>query len=365
MAQEPAASTEQTAIADLAAQPVFTYDQALFFEAVNEAYSRWRENTNYARRVAQSDAPDRITAFEDLYSLPTVDMREFKQHPRELFVDPATIDEELAVFSSGTTADTRSFAARSEAGAARQAKMMAQFARTTLPDIDHVNLLIPPKEETDRLPVERSNRALFRYCAWLFSPFDRSFYAEIAADGSLSPDFAAVTEQVAARDGTQAVFGSPAAIDQFCDYLETNDETLDLGDNGAVATGGGWKGIDDTAPAVFRERLDRRLNVVPDHHTDWYGCSELFFFSGNKVGDTNPDEKRVSCQGFGYVADEPHFRRTGELKPVANGEPGILIVVDAVNTDCPGVILTDDIVTKTGGTYGEDIRIEYVERSTL
>jgi hypothetical protein len=365
MAQESAASTEQTAITDLAAQSVFTYDQAVFFEAVNEAYSRWRENANYARRVAASDAPDRITAFEDLYALPTVDMREFKQHPRELLIDPATTGDELAVFSSGTTADTRSFAARSEDGAARQADMMARFARTALPDIDHISCLIPPKDETDRLSVERSNRALFRYSEWLFSQFERSFCADITADGGLTPDFAALKQQVVAQDGTQAIFGSPAVVEQFCHYLEANDEILNLGDNGAVVTGGGWKGVDDTSPAVFRERLHRRLNVAPDHHTDWYGCSELFFFSGNRVGDANPDEKRVSCQGFGYVADETHFRQTGELEPVANGEPGILIVIDAVNTDYPGVILTDDVVMKTGGTYGEDVRIEYIERSTL
>lgn len=352
------------AVSQLVSQPVFEYDSELFLNAVDEAYRRWQENENYRDRIQRSGAPETISDFEDLYELPTVDMREFKEHPQDLLVGLDSIDEEDALFSSGTTADSKSVAVRTSDGLERQEDLLQRFADTCLSDIDYFAGFAPSDQILDALPVEVSNRAAFHYIRWLMDQFDPTFHIEMR-DGQPAPDFAGIAERVRSEVGSGVVYGLTSHVEQFCEYLDDNNETLDLGANGTVVTGGGWKGTEAATKDEFREKLARSLGVEPENHCDWYGASEMYFFSGNMMGDPDPDKKRVSSQGFVYIADEDHFRTTGEIQPVENGEPGLLVAVDPVNPFFPGVILTDDRVVKTGGVYGEDVRIEHVSRSTL
>lgn len=116
----------------------------------------------------------------------------------------------------------------------------------------------------------------------------------------------------------------------------------------------------------FRNILVDKLGIKPKNHIDLYGFTEAFFPTNNLPGDENPDKKRVPKNGFVYIADEDYFLETGKVKPLKeNGNKGLAVFVDPLNEDYPGVILTDDIVKKTEGEYGEDVRIEYIGRSSL
>lgn len=347
----------------LAQKPVFDYDARLLIEAVDEAYQRWKQNDFYANRVQRTDAPERIRSISDIYQLPVIDMREFKQHPDELWVDPERVSEDRAIFSSGTTEGSQSFAARSEASWSRQRRLLERFARTCLPDIDRALCIAPGPAVTDQLPLRQGNRALFKYVHWFFEQFDSRYFINLDQSGEPAPDFEAVIDALETADGTTLLFGSTAYIDEFRRELADRGIRFDLGPEGIVLTGGGWKGVEATSSEAFRSSLTDRFGIRADHHLDWYGCTELFYFFGNRVGDPNPDRKRICSQGFAYVADADHFRRTGEVTP-ADGDRGLLVGVDPINTEYPGVILSDDVVTKTGGRYGPDVRIEYNQRAT-
>lgn len=133
-----------------------------------------------------------------------------------------------------------------------------------------------------------------------------------------------------------------------------------------VTTAGGWKGMKDVSWSELRNILADKLGIKPRNHIDLYGFTEALFFTSNLPGDKNPDLKRVPKQGFVYVVDEDYFLETGKVRPLKeNDSEGLAVFIDPLNEDYPGAILTDDIVKKTGGEYGEDVRIEYIGRSSM
>ena len=340
------------------------HDEELFLKAVDEAFQEWKKNELYKERIQRDDVPDTIESFEDIKKLPTVDMREFKEHPRELVIDEDEVDEEYALYSSGTTSDSKSFTLRSEEGYRRHRENFEKFIRYLVPELSHVHVMSAPKQMLEKLPEEQAKRAVFNYPIWIYEQFDNDFYLEKTEEG-MKPDVDAMIKNIKQTDGNQAVFSTPNNLYKVVKKLSEEGVSADLGPEGVIMTAGGWKGASGANKEEFRELLNEVFNVSPQNHLDFYGCTELFFATGNKFGDENPDKKRVPPEGYIWIADEEEFLSEGVLKPVEEGEPGLLVAVDPSNTDYPGVILTDDVVRKTGGEYGQDVRIEYVGRSSM
>lgn len=344
-------------------QGTFEYDEELFFQALNEALEEWRKNDLYRRRLENKDIPEEIDSWKDVYKLPAVDMREFKDHPGDLVIDSP--DEEKALYSSGTTSDTKSFAARSEEGLERHRKNLEAFAQASVGSPDYSAGIGPTDMMLDKLPTKLSRRALFRYIRWLFDQYDTSYHAFLNEEGDVDLDLEGLTQQLKEGEGKGLFFGAAAQTEKYCQYLEKTGQKIDLGEDGVVVTGGGWKGTEARNKEEYRDQLVELFGIDRENHVDVYSASEFTFFTGNKAGDENPDLKRIPGHGFAYIADEETFKEKGKIEPVEVGEAGLLVLVDPLNRDYPGVILTDDRMRKTGGKYGEDVRLEYIGRSTL
>lgn len=342
---------------------VMEYDERRFLAAAETALDEWLTNDRYRQRFENSEAPRELETFDDVIELPVVDMYEFKQHPRELVVDPDRVVESLALYSSGTTSDTKSFAPRSPERTDRQKRVFRSFADELFPEFDYAAVLVPDAETLASLPQEQSRRAVFRYARWVFEDCECDYYLDVLPDAGPAPRFEDLLDAVAVRDDDVVIFGLPAVIDMLAETVIHSDQSVDLGANGAILTGGGWKGVDREL-VEFRERLAAAFDIRPREHVDIYAATELSFGAGNAYRRDDPGLKRLPAQTFCYVADEERFLADGVLEPVENGTAGLMVVVDPLNTDYPGVVLTDDIVRKTGGQYGEDVRIEYVERFT-
>lgn len=341
-----------------------SYDEQRFLSAVTEALDAWRRNERYRRRCEAAEVPERIESFDDVRRLPAVDMREFKQHPEDLVVDRERVSEEYALYSSGTTSDSQSYTLRSAEGYERHKRNFQQFARYLMPDLDHMHALSPATGAIEKLPESQARRAVFTYPQWIFSHLETEFYVGVT-EGELVPDVDGMVENIQRSDGNQGVFSTPNQLYELAKELSERGVNLDLGADGAVVTAGGWKGEIASGKEAFRELLNEVFGVGPREHLDFYGCTELFFPTGNRFGDGNPDLKRIAPQGYVWIADEDTFLESGRLERVEDGEPGLLVAVDPTNTDYPGVLLTDDVVRKTGGEYGADVRIEYVGRSSM
>lgn len=342
----------------------FEYDKGLFLEAAEQAYQYWQQNENYKSRVENLDAPTHIEKIEDLYEIPTVDMAEFKDHPMDLSLYPDSIKDDFCLFSSGTTTGIQSKVPKTPKGHKLHREIYEKVGKSLLPnDIGYFGMFSPSENTLSRLPLKKRNKSLFKYAKWAFEQYEPDYLLKFDKEGEIKPGLKKLVKHFEEGSQEKVLFGAPPFINRLNNYLEQNNFELDFE---AVITAGGWKGIDGSNKEKFRGKLLSYYNIEENQHLDLYGFSESMVGSANKFGDKNPDKKRVISQGFVYVADENHFLETGKVKPLKeeNAE-GLAVFIDPLNPDYPGVILTDDIVKKTGGEYGEDVRIEHIQRASM
>ncbi len=348
-----------SAIERLVRHDPLTYDSTSFFDAVNAALTEWRKNDRYRQKLEQSEFTDDIESWADVHSLPTIDMREFKTRPEELAIKE--LDLEKAFYSSGTTSDTKSFAARTDRGIEWEKHKTERYADELIGDVDYSAVLALPVPELEKLPTDMSRRGIFRKILWVKG--DKSKYYLEIEDDAMVPDFEKLLTDLKQQNGRGILQGATTQVHDFCEFLAERDESVDLGEDGVVLVAGGWKGKRHKTKKELRADFAEYLGVQPKNVMDVYATTEFTFFTGNKPGDDTPDLKRLPSQAYGYVADEEAFHKRGVVEPVDVGETGFLVIVDPTNLDYPGIILTDDIVRKHGSAYGEDTRIEYVGRA--
>lgn len=358
MAQDKNISTSETLTNSLSFQPIFSgYDTSEFLESVNQAYQHWQQNEHYQDRVHSSSTPERVSSLEDLYKLPTVDMAEFKGQ------NPLAISEpDRYVTTSGTSSGTRGRIPVTEDGWVLRHQNSQNIAAAVLPDIDNAAVLSLPPELVEKAPEPHSSRYIFNILPSYFEQFDDTEYFIEFGENGPDLDIEGLSRYLA-KDGDTGIAGVPSKIYPVMQKLK--EERYDLGEDGTVITGGGWKGMDGVPNDEFRELAKEVFNVDEDHHTDFYAATEFTGFFANKVGDDDPDLKRVPSNMFAYTVDEDALLLEGEVERTEEGEEGLLVVIDPLNIDAPGVILTDDVVRKTGGEYGEDVRIEHVGRGSM
>ncbi len=341
----------------------FSYNDQIFFDALNESLEVWKQNDLYSQRLENSDFSGEVESWGDVKKLPALDMREFKTHPEDLVI--GELEEDKALYSSGTTSDSRSFAARSDEMLEIHQDNLERFAKACIGEVDYSAGLGPRDSMLEKLPTKLSRRALFNYIRWLMDQYNSSHNVYLNEEGDVDMDLEKLTEELQNGEGRGLFFGAAAQVEKYVQYLDKTGQEVDLGEEGLVVTGGGWKGTEAKSKEEYRTMLVEKFNIKPENHLDFYSASEFMFFTGNKAGDKNPDLKRVPGRGYAYLADEKVFKEEGRVEPVENGEEGLLVVVDPLNRSYPGVVLTDDRMKKTGGEYGENTRLEYIGRSTM
>ncbi|MCJ7450234.1 MAG: hypothetical protein MUP58_00665 [Candidatus Nanohaloarchaeota archaeon QJJ-9] len=349
------------AVENLLKQNPFDYDEELFIEAANEAIANWSDNKNYKARLERSDFEHPSKSIKDFYAAPTIDMREFKENPEKITIG----DYYKELVSSGTSTGERSRVPRGKKGLERHRNYFNGIGEAMLPDLDYMAILGPSEEFLEKVQDPNvSNKGTFNYMHWGFGqPYKSEYFLDMST-GEPKPDFGGMAEELQKRDGNLGIFGLPPHLDKFMDYIKQTGLEIDLGKKGAAVTAGGWKGLEGKGNEEFRQRIADTFDIPREAHVDFYGCTESMIPAGNKYGDENPDKKRVPSQGLIYVADEDKLAKTGEIEPKGTGE-GLAIILDTLTVDHPGAILTDDIVKKTGGEYGEDVRIEHLGRSSM
>lgn len=338
------------------------YDAEVFFEALNESLEKWRDNELYSRKLENSDFEGRVESWGDVKKLPTIGMKEFKNHPEDLAIDE--LDEEKALYSSGTTSGNKSFAPRTEETLEIHRENLERFAKQVIGEADYSAALSVSEKDLEKLPTDLSRRALFRYILWLMDQFDTSYFVEVDEEQNIEPDHEGLLRYLQENDGKGVIKASTSGMAEFCEFLEQRDEEVDLGEDGIIITGGGWKGDSGKTREELRTQIADLFNIREENQLDFYSATEFTFFTGPKPGDEDPDAKRVPSQAYTYIADLEKFRQKGVVEPVEEGDEGLLVVVDPLNHSYPGVILTDDVMKKTGSEYGEDTRIKHMGRST-
>jgi hypothetical protein len=239
-------------------------------------------------------------------------------------------------------------------------RISEKIAAEVFPDVDAVAVVSPPPDALTDAPEMIANRYIFNILPSYFEQFGAEYFVKLA-NGEPDIDIEELAAFVQNRANVGLV-GVPNKLYPLIQKLTEMD--ISLGEHGYIGTGGGWKGMDGVSMEQFRSTITG-LDADSTEHIDVYAATEFTGFFANRCGSQNPDKKRVPSQFFVYTANEDTFKQSGRIEPTNDGEPGLLTIVDPLNIDAPGVIFTDDIVRKTGGVYGPDVRVEYIGRSSL
>jgi len=130
--------------------------------------------------------------------------------------------------------------------------------------------------------------------------------------------------------------GPPFFIVAVMNRLQEQGRSLDLSEQGAVITGGGWKIYEDERIPVadFRRQVGEVLGITEDHCIDVYGMVE-----GNGWMIHCPEGHYLHAPYSYYrplVLDE-------EFKPLGYGQWGRFAFLDAAASSYPGFIMTGDM----------------------
>lgn len=134
-----------------------------------------------------------------------------------------------------------------------------------------------------------------------------------------------------------AMVGAPFLISFVMQRLQKEGKTFNFGDNGGIATGGGWKAFEgQRVPTVeFREQANKVLGIPDKFCLDIYGMVE-----GNGW--------MVHCPEGHYLHMPYNFYKglvlDSEFKPVSYGEWGRFAFLDAAAYSYPGFIISGDKV---------------------
>lgn len=131
--------------------------------------------------------------------------------------------------------------------------------------------------------------------------------------------------------------GAPFILYFVMEELAKNGETMDFGENGAVATGGGWKIYEDKRLPVekFRKMVEETLGIPPENCLDLYGMVE-----GNGWMVHCPEGHYLHLPTTYY-----HVRVLDENgEDVDYGEKGRFAFLDGLAMSYPGFIISGDEV---------------------
>jgi long-chain-fatty-acid---luciferin-component ligase len=183
------------------------------------------------------------------------------------------------------------------------------------------------------------------------------------------PDTEQITSVLSSENKPKNLFGYPFTIAQLKDLVDTKGIKTDLGKDGIIITGGGWKAKSETMPYAKLSRLELEkllsdtFNVPTENIIDVYSCTELTFGCWECV--TNENGKKVRRR---HVAPWMYMLilDPDTLEPLPEGKIGRAAFYDFGSHSYPGFILTEDlmkIVKENGCDCGRNGQvIEYMDR---
>lgn len=267
--------------------------------------------------------PDALEEPADLANVPLLPSSIFKR--RE--VRSATHGLVVECRSSGTQG-TRSTILRDEPTLERFVASMLHGAREFLDrhEVRHAFVLAPSTEEAGDL--------WFSYVLGLIDvAFDASFFVR---DEAFRPDELFEALRVVDRDTQPVLIGPPALIQDFTEWLNDEDVSLDLGErNAVIVTAGGWKARQGEAVdrPTFASAVSAGLNVPEQNVRDFFNMVELntVIFECERGAKHIPPWLEVMA------------RRADDMSVLPTGEEGVLTFLDPTATSYPCFLFSDDV----------------------
>ena len=319
---------------------------------------QFESNAAY-RRICEARqlGPDRVRQWTDIPAVPAAAFKEL-----ELTSLPP--DRRTAVFhSSGTTGQTpsRHFHG-AESLAVYEASLWQQFQAGLLSDPSRsgallparVFFLTPPPEQVPHSSLVHMFEAVRKKLAAAgVSAGGSAFWGRVDGDGAWQLDFEAAMAQLLPSGsgpvyGGQWLLGTAFSFVHLLDYLGGGQRRLQLPPGSRIMETGGYKNRSRAMPKEdLHALLTEALGVSRENIVCEYGMSELS--SQAYDGPISNSEFQRTNRVFQF----PSWCRARVLSPetgreVAEGETGLLRVVDLANVFSVAAIQTEDLAIRRG-----------------
>ncbi len=277
--------------------------------------------------------PGDIDCWDKIPALPVLAFKwaDITCHPKKT---PARL-----FYSSGTTQKEKSQHRLFDLVTARAA-ILAHFKRHLLPDCDQIRMMIltPPPEEAPHASLSYMMSVLLE----LFGTKESDYYIREnrLQSAGLAKDLSSANEAV-------LLLGTSFSFVYFIDDCEKKGVKLILPTGSRLMDTGGFKGKSREVPQTWiYEMAQKHWGILPEYCINEYGMSELSsqFYDG-VAGIPAP---RI------YVAPPQLKTRVlspETLKPIPDGEIGLLAHTDLANIDSVASILTEDLGKKVAGGF--------------
>ncbi|MEW6305852.1 MAG: hypothetical protein AB1705_20425 [Verrucomicrobiota bacterium] len=309
--------------------------------AVNLFQLQFRHNPVFADLCAHRGIlPEFVSDWRQIPALPAVAFKEFA-------VTSLAESERSTVFhSSGTTEQIpgRHFH-DAESLALYEASLLPWFQKHLLPDAPSVRIVsLTPSASA----APHSSLVHMFATAWeKLGACDSTFTGKLEAQGAWLVDGERTVEVLKdsiARARPTVLLGTAFTLVHFLDFLVERSLHLRLPAGSRVLETGGYKG---RSRALAKDELHRfiadRLGVAPSHIVCEYGMSELSSQAYDRVAGS--EEPRV----FRF----PPWARARIISPetgrdVADGETGLIQILDLANMRSAMNVLTEDLGARRG-----------------
>lgn len=325
---------------------------------------QFEHNEPYRRLCDARDAsPETIRDWTDIPAMPTSAFKEWD-------VTSLPPNRRDVVFhSSGTTKQTPGRHYHdAESIALYEYSIKPWFARNLLSDSapgggttneppHRFGLLTPPPNQA---PNSSLAHMLKTVCAAFGSPNSRWLGTVDAAGAwAINTDHAVqLLDEATASDRPLILLGTAFSFVHLIDHLADTDCHYDLPAGSRVMETGGYKGRSRELPQNELHRLiSQRLGVPPDRIIREYGMSELSSQAYDQAPQSaKSDDSKLSTQTNSQPFRFPPWARARIVSPetgleVAEGETGLIRVVDLANVRSVAAIQTEDLGVRRGDGF--------------
>ncbi len=326
-------------------------DETTFNDLALELFSRQFQRNQPFRALCKSRwlEPSALKTWEEIPAIPTVAFKELELSCL------APVDRTAMFHSSGTSEQrpSRHFH-NSDSLQLYEASLLAWFQPHFLPDSAQLRaplrflFLTPPASEVPHSSLVHMFETIRR--AW--GAPDSHFVGRVAADQSWHLDLdecLSVLQASAANNQPLAILGTAFSFVHLLDHMTGQSLWLQLPAGSRALETGGYKGRSRVLPkAELHSLISERLGVPPQNLVCEYGMSELSSQAYDRVAG-------LGCQAS-RVFHFPPWARARVVSPetgreAAEGENGLLRILDLANVYSVLAIQTEDLAVRRGDRF--------------
>lgn len=313
-----------------------------FHELQYDAFKEWfdfhYENCDPYNEYCnkQGVTPDSIEGYEDIGDIPSIPSDIFR-NPDKLLTTIPEEDVEMILTSSSTTSDNPSRYGFSGEDVNIMVKSTSRIFEEML-GMDgkgKVFFLTPPPSDTDTGMVNGTDVTL-RGMGYTDEDIDY-----LVEGSNLDAEETVEKIKAAAEENKVYTYGPPFTYRNIIEYCESEDLSLELGDEDKVLSTGGWKGVEGKiSREEFVDRLTDVFSIRNDQYRDAYGLTDI----ATAMFECENHNYHVPPWMYASPRDPDNLERE-----VEEGEEGLISLKNATIFSYPAATFPGDMAVVTEG----------------